>query len=183
MENTTKPTLKALIVTIVGIIAFLGIIIGVQEYTLYSGEEIFLETAPVDPRDLLRGDYVTLRYTFENDAQVENYIIQNNVQDGTVLYISFLKDIENKGTVSGVSEIKPNSGIFIQTKVQEQSWWSSGIETGIGKYFVPQGTGREIESIRGDMTVLAKIDKYGTAKIVDIYYQGEIINPKTFKAP
>jgi len=183
VENTTKPTLKALIVTIVWIIAFLWIIIWVQEYTLYSGEEIFLETAPVDPRDLLRWDYVTLRYTFENDAQVENYIIQNNVQDGTVLYISFLKDIENKWTVSWVSEIKPNSGIFIQTKVQEQSWWSSWIETGIGKYFVPQWTGREIESIRWDMTVLAKIDKYGTAKIVDIYYQWEIINPKTFKAP
>ena len=29
---------------------------------LSSGQEVVLQTVPVDPRDLLRGDYVILRY-------------------------------------------------------------------------------------------------------------------------
>ena len=33
-----------------------------QETVLASGRTILLETVPVDPRDLLRGDYVLLRY-------------------------------------------------------------------------------------------------------------------------
>ncbi len=183
MENTTKPPLKALLLTIAWIIAFFWIVIAIQEYTLMSWEEIFLETAPVDPRDLLRWDYVTLRYAFESDEKIENYITQNNLQDWNTIYISFIKDTDNNGIVSQVSETKPDSGIFIKVKVQQQSWWRWGLETGIGKYFVPQWTGRQIERIRWDMSVLAKIDKYGTAKIVDIYYQWEKINPKTFVAP
>ncbi|MBI3416759.1 MAG: GDYXXLXY domain-containing protein, partial [Verrucomicrobia bacterium] len=31
-----------------------------QERALHEGQLILLETRPVDPRDLLRGDYVTL---------------------------------------------------------------------------------------------------------------------------
>lgn len=183
METQKKPPLKALIITIIWIIAFFGVVIWIQEYTLYTGEEIYLETAPVDPRDLLRWDYVTLRYAFENDEIVENYILQNNIQDGDELYISFIKDTNKLWTVSWVWETKPDSWIFIKVKMQEQSWWRESLETWIWKYFVPQWTGREIERIRWDMTVLVKVDTYGTAKIVDIYYQWEKINPKTFRAP
>jgi len=183
MENTAKPPLKALIITIIWIIAFFWIVIAIQEYTLYTGEEIYLETAPVDPRDLLRWDYVTLRYAFESDERVENYITQNNLQDGDIIYISFVKDNDAIWSVSGVSETKPNSGIFIKTKLRQQSWWRWGLETGIGKYFVPQWTGRQIERVRWDMSVLVKIDKYGTAKIIDLYYKWKKVVPKTFVAP
>lgn len=183
MENTQKPPLKALIITIIWIVAFFGVVIAIQEYTLYTGEEIYLETAPVDPRDLLRWDYVTLRYAFESEDIVQNYITQNNLQDGSTLYLSFTKDSDGLWSVSAVSETRPSSGLFMQVQVQKQSWWRGSLQTGIGKYFVPEGTGRQIELVRSDMTVLAKIDKYGTAKIIDLYYQWEKINPKTFRAP
>lgn len=183
MENTTKPPLKALIITIIWIVTFFWIVIWIQEYTLYTGEEIYLATAPVDPRDLLRWDYVTLRYAFESDEMIENYITQNNIQDGTTLYVSFKKYDEKLWTISSISESKPDNGLFIKTKLQKQSWWRASLDTGIGKYFVAQWTGRQIERIRWNMSVLVKIDKYGTAKIVDIYYDWEKINPKTFIAP
>jgi len=183
MEKTQKPPLKALIITIIWIVAFFGVVIAVQEYTLYTGEEIYLETAPVDPRDLLRWDYVTLRYAFESEDIVQNYITHNNLQDGTTLYVSFIKDSDEIWSVSGVSKTIPDSGLFMQVQVQKQSWWRGSLQTGIGKYFVPEGTGRQIERVRSDMTALAKIDQYGTAKIVDLYYQWEKINPKTFRAP
>src|SRR5258708_18127043 len=34
----------------------------VQERGLASGKVVLLETRPVDPRDLLRGDFITLNY-------------------------------------------------------------------------------------------------------------------------
>jgi len=37
-----------------------------------------------------------------------------------------------------VSETKPSSGLFMQVQVQKQSWWRGSLETGIGKYFVPE---------------------------------------------
>jgi uncharacterized membrane-anchored protein len=183
MENNIKPPLKGLIFSLIAVLWFFVIAVGVNEYTLYSGEELYLETAPVDPRDLLRGDYVTLRYAFESDELIQNYITKNNIQEGTDLYISFQRDADNKGSVSWVSERKPNSSMFLRVQAQSQSWWRTSLSTGIWKYFVPQGTGREIERIRGDMSVRLKVDSYGTAKIVDLYYQWSKLNPKTFRAP
>ena len=42
--------------------AVLGYMVGERAWGLRSGVEVILKTAPVDPRDLLRGDYVTLNY-------------------------------------------------------------------------------------------------------------------------
>ena len=35
---------------------------GEREYILRNGKIIYLRTAPIDPRDLFRGDYVRLNY-------------------------------------------------------------------------------------------------------------------------
>ena len=43
-------------------LAILGGMVAINEHTLRTGREIVLKTVPVDPRDLFRGDYVTLRY-------------------------------------------------------------------------------------------------------------------------
>ena len=44
-----------------------------EERFLRTGTEIVLKAAPVDPNDLLRGDYVTLRYEVQNlDALARN---------------------------------------------------------------------------------------------------------------
>jgi len=182
MENTKKPPLKSLIIFIISAFVVFWIVIAWYEYTLNSGEELYLETAPVDPRDLLRWDYVTLRYAFESDDQVRNFITQNNIQEWSTLYISFEKDSENIWTVSNVSTTKPISWIFIKVQTKPQWWWRASLETWIWKYFVPQWTGRQIERIRWNMLIQLKVDSYGSAQIVDLYYEWKKIDPKTFKA-
>lgn len=37
-------------------------LLGFRQYTLLTGQRIWLRTVPVDPRDMFRGDYVTLSY-------------------------------------------------------------------------------------------------------------------------
>ena len=43
-------------------VALLVGIIAYRQYWVATGEKILLRTAPVDPRDIFRGDYVSLRY-------------------------------------------------------------------------------------------------------------------------
>jgi uncharacterized membrane-anchored protein len=47
-------------------IILLVCMIGFKYYTVQYGTKIMLKTIPVDPRDLFRGDYVTLRYEISN---------------------------------------------------------------------------------------------------------------------
>ena len=44
-----------------------------QEFVLARGRTILLETRPVDPRDLLRGDYLILRYKI-NDVPLKFFV-------------------------------------------------------------------------------------------------------------
>lgn len=43
-----------------------------KEQLLASGQTIFLELAPVDPRSLIQGDYMDLRYAATRDLPVDN---------------------------------------------------------------------------------------------------------------
>lgn len=178
MENK-KPPLKWLVGAIAFIIIFVLWFIVIEEYTLQTGQEVYLETIPVDPRDPLRGDYVILRYAIERDEQVTNFISQRNLQQWDTLYISLVLDTTSIGSVSSVSTNQPSSWLFITWKV----WSWNSLDLWIWKYFVPEWTGREIEKVRSDMQVLTLIDTYGTAKIKSLYYKGIEINPDTFVAP
>lgn len=173
-----KPPLKALFAIIWIIVIFVVWFVAIEEYTLQTGQEVYLETMPVDPRDPLRWDYVILRYEIERDEKIQEFINTNTIaMVGKTLYIS-LKEEDNIGIVESVSISKPKNGLFIRWKISE---WN-GIDLWIWKYFVPEGTWREIEKVRSDMKVLTVIDKYGTAKIKNLYYEDKIINPDTFIA-
>ncbi len=51
--------------------AFLNYSIYKKEQVKKSGEVILLSLAPVDPRSIMQGDYMELRYTLENDIPFE----------------------------------------------------------------------------------------------------------------
>lgn len=53
--------------------ALLAGMIGIKQYTLSTGIPVLLETRPVDPRSLLRGDYARLHYAIStlSTAQLE----------------------------------------------------------------------------------------------------------------
>ena len=59
---TANRTILAALVVALAQIGFLGWIIAGRAAVLRDGREITLKVEPVDPRDLLRGDYVSLYY-------------------------------------------------------------------------------------------------------------------------
>ncbi|MCZ4316659.1 GDYXXLXY domain-containing protein [Comamonadaceae bacterium G21597-S1] len=50
------------------VLALVTVSIVSKERQLASGRVVLLELAPVDPRSLMQGDYMTLRYTMANEA-------------------------------------------------------------------------------------------------------------------
>ncbi len=140
-----------------------------------------MKTVPVDPRDLLRGDYVILSYEIGQDERVRNLIKEENLTDGDSIYFILNKDENEVGSLSDISLNKPEAELFVKGKVDQTSWGRNNLELGIGKYFVPENRGREVERLRGQLNVLVSIDEYGTAKIVDLYYNGTKIDFKNEK--
>jgi uncharacterized membrane-anchored protein len=59
----------ALIALSLAVLAVCNAAIYRNERLLASGETIYLELAPVDPRSLMQGDYMRLRYAIERRAQ------------------------------------------------------------------------------------------------------------------
>jgi uncharacterized membrane-anchored protein len=57
------------IVACAAILALVDFSIAAKERHLESGRVVYLELAPVDPRSLMQGDYMALRFQIANDAR------------------------------------------------------------------------------------------------------------------
>lgn len=139
----------------------LGWMAGEREWIVRNGPTVWLRTAPVDPRDLFRGDYVTLGYEISTipagkfGPGLKTHMAGQAMRhDGRsreiVLYAALQVHPE-----SGVAEIAtadltpPASGLFIKGRVRPYlgSLQSSltGVAYGIDAYFVQQGKGNELQ--------------------------------------
>ena len=61
-----KKLVLAAIVLALAQIGFLSWMIAGRAAILRNGQEVLLKVEPIDPRDLLRGDYVRLGYEIRN---------------------------------------------------------------------------------------------------------------------
>ena len=57
------------LIACVAILALVNFSIGGKERQLESGKVVYLELAPVDPRSLMQGDYMALRFRIADDAR------------------------------------------------------------------------------------------------------------------
>ncbi|KXG43733.1 hypothetical protein U473_06680 [Tepidibacillus decaturensis] len=89
------------------------------------GEEITLETKPVDPRDLFRGDYVSLRFTI-NDVPLE--LFPNELKSQESFYRFKDKD-------------------FYAVLKKEGDYYIVYVDYQIDRYFIPENTGKELEDL------------------------------------
>ena len=135
------------------------------EFTMRTGKEVLLKTVPVDPRDLLRGDYVTLSYEISRLPKVHRFDI------GQTVYVVLKTDDKNVATVDSYSYTIPKNKFFIKGKVHKFLWSGREIKYGIESYFVKEGTGKELENkLRTGTYAKVLIDKNGNAKVKELVY-------------
>lgn len=157
-----------LIIIISWLLLIAGFVIS-NEFTLKSGREVLLKTVPIDPRDLLRGDYVMLRYEISEAELALDY------KPNSTVYTILNLDDENIASISFVAQKKPENMLFIKGNLKQchtlDDTKKCRIEYGIESYFVKEGTGKIIEKeLRKGALVKVKLDSDGNAKVTDFIH-------------
>lgn len=146
------------------IIGWSLITIGLVLYNIFPffiGKEVLLEIRPVDPRDLLRGDYVTLDFNISHYG--ESYLPYGDIN------VILKTDENNVAEISFVAQDNDKSlekELYLKGKVIRNT-----IKYGIESYFVKENTGREIEQkINSSSKSYArvKIAPNGKAKVLGL---------------
>lgn len=143
-----KGLILALVLTQFGVLAYMA---GEREWIRQRGEQIYLRTAPIDPRDPMRGDYVSLSYGL-NLVDISRYrgkIPAAQLKRGTPVYALLKGGADDVYELDYLSDQAPPDGIYLRGQVNRDVLSGHiAVSYGIEQYFVEQGSGRAIESRR-----------------------------------
>ncbi len=174
-----KKFLIAAVLLAVAQIAFLSWIIAGRAAVLRDGQEVLLKVEPIDPRDLLRGDYVRLGYEIGNIPVklVENAPSGEFVTEEGPVFVRLGKDPDGYWRPRSVSLGEPSAKAPMPGEVDLRGSISGGwtlgpdaslsVDYGIDRYYVPEGDGRAIETDMRERPfgILAAVGSDGTPHI------------------
>lgn len=131
----------------------LGWIVWDRVGLLANGREIKAAVVPVDPRDLFRGDYVTLGYGFNTGTEVA---LPEGIRQGDRVYALLKSQSPAEWSLSSLSTNKPvvaNDGEvvlkgiveYVRPGPQPGSGTIGRLRYGIERFYLPEGTGRDLE--------------------------------------
>lgn len=172
----SKRSKQILLACAVPVIILLGMTV-TPLYTLIKGDEILLQTVPVDPSNLFRGDYVALQYEAEEipkDLVEEDVVSEIEAGEYDLTVYVLLEKKNGIHTPVKVSQNKPKNGIYLKGKLE---YLGSNIEKksvayitySLDKYFLEDNTGLEWEEASSKGEIVAKVKvKNGYAYLVDI---------------
>ncbi|MBB3608042.1 GDYXXLXY domain-containing protein [Rhizobium sp. BK602] len=169
--------------------AVLAYMVGERAWGLRSGVEILLKTAPVDPRDLLRGDYVTLNYDISR-VPISTLIVGPPKMSLNAVILSVRLKRQDDGywgiveSSFGALDPKPDTVVLkslpfvayaFDGDPTDASQAIIGVTYGIERYYVPEGQGRELEHARNDgrVAIAARISPDGVAHIRSLLLDGK----------
>jgi uncharacterized membrane-anchored protein len=148
--------------------AILAAMVAIHAAPLVFGETIVLRVEPVDPRDLFRGDYVTLAYTISRvppagiagipDARTPGYDRPRWEPEEQVIYASLEPEADGRHWhATKISTERPANGKFIRGVYRRYVYGPSRLYYGIETFYVPEGTGRKYEDAARGRHLVAEI--------------------------
>ena len=141
--------MRKLVVLLTGIavLALVNYFIYEKEQLLASGRVVFLELVPVDPRSLMQGDYMALRFKLQNDVSRTG-----NLRDGHIVVaidsrgVGAFRRVDD-GTPLAADELR----IFYRVRAGQ-------VKLGTNAFFFQEGDERYY---RGARYGEARVDKAG----------------------
>lgn len=143
--------------------------------TLNFGQEIKIKTLPVDPRDVFRGDYVTLNYEI-NELPMDRVpeVFKDETAWQKMRNVPLFVVLKQNGAYYEADYAtfqRPASGIYLKGHFQWVVWGPADVEfkgsgaTGIrltynlDQFFVPENTGRSLEELsrQGSLNAVVKV--------------------------
>lgn len=168
----------ALLIAGVGFqILVLLVMIGILATPLVVGQTVLLRVVPVDPRDLFRGDYVTLSYEISRAPDgIDGIVATGRAVDRQsarpqTVYVSLVPEADGRHYRPGkASTTRPASGKYIRG-TRGSAWRPGGqLVFGIESFFIPEGTGEKYEQARqkGQLWAEVAVAPWGQATLRDL---------------
>ncbi len=176
--------------------ALLGKIVWDRHTLLKTGREIVMQVVPVDPRDILRGEYVTLGYGISpmRRASLQGGATLDGASRGDAVFVTIRPGAESAWTPVAVATSYPKDVATGEAvlKGRVQYLWDEAsneasnadanlaVRFGIESYFVPEGSGKPIEEAVRDKKIQAivVVGSDGTAAL-----KGLVIGGQRHEAP
>ena len=128
-----------------------------KEKVLEEGELVLLELAPVDPRSLMQGDYMRLRY------KISERIYNSDTIPKRGYYVVKLNDSGIAKKVRIQEQLKPLNNNELLIKYTYDNW---NLNIGAESYFFQEGKGEIYGNAKyGGL----KIDKEGNSLLLGLY--------------
>jgi uncharacterized membrane-anchored protein len=167
--QSERSILTAVVLVAVLQFAVLGAMVANEMKPHVTGTTIRVTTVPVDPRDLLRGDYVILRYEFSNASSIPGYYGNHETEETVFVAMQQKGDLWKPVSVS---RTRPKEGVALRGVLKPHS---NEIVYGIESYFVQEGTGKAIEDAmrrnRESVIVELTVAPNGKASIKTVHVQ------------
>jgi uncharacterized membrane-anchored protein len=167
-------------------VALLTVMIVDRVQILRDGKEVTLRSRPVDPRDLLRGDYVVLGYDISR-LPAGQFLYKRDGPRNPTVFVKLAPgpdgiynpvsvhaepvavsspEVLIRGRVAYATDCG-NTGQSLCTKLQ--------IRYNLESYFVPEGEGKKLEDARNQrkLTVVAAVLPSGRAAIKRLLLDGQ----------
>lgn len=154
-----------------------------KEIAHANGQHILLATRPVDPRDLLRGDYLILNYDVSTIKRnrVRGAIPTDPI--GKHIYVALVPSGKlHQLDFASFAPISPGNGrVVVRGTVDERfQWVRSGdalekekrdlsVVYGLERYYVPEGRGNP----KGELTVEISVTSGGEPLIRELFVEGK----------
>ena len=146
-----------------------------------TSDRVRFEVVPVDPRDVMRGDYITLGYEFSRlpedvtliDERIKSYKTKTNFNQKSIdVYVTLkfnLKEDIYKGVFFGSTP--PTKGRYLRGKLNS----NNRIEFGIEAFYLQEGKGTIYEQAIREKKLVAEVylAPDGSAQMKKVH----IINP------
>lgn len=133
---------------------------GERELVVHTGTVVQLQSVPVDPQDLFRGDYVRLSY----QASVlprrlwRDGLLNAAAKRDQKVYTVLRPGTDGLAEVEAVTDVRPKEGLYLRGRV-ESAWPESlQVRYGLEAYFMQQGKALELEQQRNRQGIQVPLD-------------------------
>ncbi|WP_372365507.1 GDYXXLXY domain-containing protein [Candidatus Uabimicrobium sp. HlEnr_7] len=171
------------IITTVIIFVTLNVLIYKKEMTLKEGKTVFLDLAPTDPRSLIQGDYMILRYRLSQEIAMlkpknSGYVVLNELEkdldssnveprQGPAAYLQLAS-----GRIKGLVPVRLYDGEVLTKNeyLLKYHYRNNRVQISAGKtdaYFFQEGHAKYYERARYGFIKLAKSGEAVLYKLYD----------------
>ena len=168
-----------LVVIVLAQVLWVALTATMNEIARDSGTRVLLNSQPVDPRDLLRGDYMTLRFDITN---VPRDKVRGTIPDelvGKAIYVALTPSGKfHEVAFASFALIPPQAAqVVIRGVIDERlmGWRNEdkdatskrplSVAYGLERYYVPEGTGTPT----GKLTMEVAVDASGHSQIREVF--------------